>query len=97
MNIFDKPKGDGLQDYLKMRQRMKLEARKRAADGYEKIPDNIRAALAKVAGVPNKRLDELTAPERRKLNQESKKLLIKIIDARVFIASADTYNSVSGD
>lgn len=85
------------EEYLKMRRKMKAEERKAAADGYAKIPENIRAALAKVAGVPNKRLDELTAPERRVLNTESKKLAKRIQDALVFIARADTYNTLSGD
>lgn len=34
---------------------------------YAKLPENIRAAIAKVAGVKNETLDNLTAKDRRAL------------------------------
>lgn len=89
--------GKQRQEYLKW---LRADRKKRliqAADKYAEFPPNIRAAIAKVAGVDNKRLDELTAPERRKMNIETRKLITTLVKASQIIAATDIYNSITGE
>ena len=47
---------------------------RREANGYNTLPEGVRAFLARRVGVPDKRLDELTREERAKLRDEAKRL-----------------------
>lgn len=60
-----------------------------SANKYQELPPNIRAAIAKVAGVDNKRLDELPAPDRRRLNVSTRKLISELVKAHAIIVSTD--------
>ncbi len=80
---------DGRQEYLKW---LREDRKKRLADAanrYETLPANIRAAIAKVAGVENVRLDEQGAANIRKLNIQTRKLIAQLVNAHAIIASVD--------
>lgn len=77
------------QEYLKWLRADRKKRLTRAANKYDELPANIRAAVAKVAGVSNVRLDELTAPDRRKLNIETRKLIALLVKAHAIIVSTD--------
>jgi len=57
---------------------------------YEKLPENIRAAIAKVAGVQNMPLVELSAIDRKALFQACKGLRDKIDRAYLLLLSVNT-------
>lgn len=57
---------------------------------YEKLPENIRAAVARVAGVENKPLAELSAEDRKKLKQAAKGLVNQLVAAYGLLVAADT-------
>ncbi len=60
------------------------------ANDYEKMPDNIRAAVARVAGVADLRLDELTPEDRRKLFKACGQLREKLDRAFLLLMRANT-------
>jgi hypothetical protein len=82
--------GKHRQEYLKWLRADRAKRLAQNAELYAAIPANIRAAIAKVAGVDNKRLDELDAAQRRKMNIETRKLIATLIKAHVIIAATDT-------
>lgn len=91
MGFFEdaKPKRGTLPpEVLAMKQKMiaDMEAKfrgkvEKVAVRYGKLPVEIRASIAKRAGVPNKPLDELTRGERNQLKDEARKLLNVLHDA----------------
>jgi len=81
--------GKKRQEYLKWLRSERAKRLKQNADKYEQMPPNIRAAIAKVAGVANDRLDELSAPDRRKLNISTRKLIGELVKAHAIIAATD--------
>lgn len=85
---------NGRQEYLKWLRADRAKRLKQAADQYAAMPPNIRAAVAKVAGVDNKRLDELTSPDRRKLNISTRKLIADLVKAHAIIARTDITHGV---
>lgn len=81
--------GKQRQEYLKWLRADRKKRLTQAANKYAELPPNIRAAIAKVAGVENVRLDELTAPDRRKLNIETRKLIAVLVKAHAIIVPTD--------
>lgn len=77
------------QEYLKWLRADRQKRLLQSANKYAEFPPNIRAAIAKVAGVENVRLDALGAADRRKLNIETRKLIATLVKAHAIIASAD--------
>lgn len=70
---------------------VRREARlKDTANDYEKLPDNIRVAVARVAGVEDARLDKLTAEDRRKLFKACGQLRDKLDRAFLLLMRANT-------
>ncbi|MEQ1532179.1 MAG: hypothetical protein HOO97_05590 [Sideroxydans sp.] len=64
----------------------KLKPRiKRAAEDYAALPAEIRASIAKRAGVANKRLDELSLSDRRRLRLEADRLVEVLKSAWVLL------------
>lgn len=86
-----KPKNEGKcrQEYLKFIKENRDHNLHSNAVRYEGLPANIRAAIAKVAGVTNKRLDEMTSMELHKMNMETKKLITKLLKASYILALVD--------
>lgn len=86
--------GKNRQEYLKWLRVYREKSIKQAANKYAEFPPNIQAAIAKVAGVENRRLDELTAPDRRKLNIETRKLIATLVKAHAIIAATDITHGI---
>lgn len=69
----------------------KLQPRmKRLADSYAARPAEIRASIAKRAGVENKRLDDLSLSDRRRLKLECARLVNVLIAAHRILEGATT-------
>lgn len=81
--------GKNRQEYLKWLRVYREKRLHQAANKYAEFPPNIRAAVAKVARVENVRLDELGAADRRKLNIETRKLIVALVKAHSIIAATD--------
>lgn len=77
------------QEYLRWLREDRKKRLVQAANKYDELPPNIRAAISKVAGVSNVRLDELGAADRRKLNIETRKLIATLVKAHAIIVSTD--------
>lgn len=86
--------GKQRQEYLKWLRADRAKRLKQNAEKYAELPPNIRAAIAKVAGVENKRLDELGSIDRRRLNIETRKLIATLVKAHVIIAATDITHGV---
>lgn len=76
-------------EYIKMLREMRKVELSRIAEQYAQIKPNIRGAIAKVSGVENRRLDELSAADRRKMRIETGRLIIDLVKARDLLASVD--------
>lgn len=80
----------GRENFLKWLRERREGWIKESAEKYAKLPENIRAAIARVAGVENVRLDELSAADRKKLFDSCKELRVKIDRAFVLLMAAHT-------
>lgn len=77
-------------EYLAMVREMRAKELARVAELYAaEIKPNIRAAIAKVSGVENIRLDKLSAADRRKMNIETRKLVIALGAAQNLLSKVD--------
>lgn len=85
------------QEYLKWLRADRAKRLKQSAVLYEAIAPNIRAAIAKVAGVPFTRLDELNAAERRKMNVSTRKLIAELVKAHAIISATDVTRGEQSD
>lgn len=56
---------------------------------YAKLPENIRAAIAEGAGVPNKGLDQVNSAERNRLKLSAKSLANKVTAAWGLLVQSD--------
>lgn len=81
--------GEKRQEYLKWLRADRAKRLEQAANKYAEFPPNIRAGIAKVAGVENVRLDVLGAADRRKLNISTRKLIADLVKAHAIIVSTD--------
>ena len=86
--------GENRREYLKFLKADRIQRLTQSANKYAELPPNIRAAIAKVAGVENVRLDALSAPDRRKLNVETRKLIAQLVKAHAIIAATDVTHGV---
>lgn len=62
------------QSFLKQLNENRMRRLKNTANKYAKLPENIRAAIATVAGVENIRLDELSQKDCAALKVAAKRL-----------------------
>lgn len=81
--------GKHRQEYLQWLRVYREKSVKQAADKYAALPPNIQAAIAKVAGVGNARLDELGAGDRRKMKMETKRLITSLVTAHGLLLRSD--------
>ena len=78
----------GRAEFLKMLHARRAERIKETADKYVKLPANIRAAIAAVAGVENARLDQLTDQGRAELMRAAHGLMRQIDAACAILLAA---------
>lgn len=81
--------GENRREYIKWLAADRAKRLNQSSSQYEKIKPNIRAAIAKVAGVPNKPLADMDAEERRKLNISTRALISDLVKAQAIISAAD--------
>lgn len=82
--------GEGRRNFLKWLNERRASKLSETAGKYAKLPENIRAAISRVAGVKNERLDVLSAADRKKLRGAAKELTDKTAAAYVLLVVADT-------
>lgn len=80
----------GREEFLKMLSENRKARIQKTADQYAKLPPNIRAAIAKVAGVENERLDRLSVKDRAALFKAVKDLREKVDRAYLILIAAQT-------
>lgn len=73
--------GENRREYLKAAEKILKANLTVQAAAYAKLPPNIRAAIAKVAEVDNRRLDDLSLADRQKLSATAFNLSKKITEA----------------
>lgn len=78
----------GRTEFLKMLHARRAERIKETADKYAKLPANIRAAIAKVAGVENARLDQLSDKDRAELMRAAHGMMRQIDAAYALLLTA---------
>jgi|CXWL01.1.fsa_nt_gi PhoPQ-activated pathogenicity-related protein len=80
---------EGRRQYLKWLQEDRARRLVKTSEEYEKLPRNIRAAIAKVAEVPNSKLTELDSKQRRALKAAAAQLQKRLLAAYAVLIKAD--------
>lgn len=80
----------GREAFLKMISENRKARLEKTAEKYAKLPPNIRAAIAKVAGVENERLDRLSVKDRAAMFKAVKELREQLERALVILVGAQT-------